>query len=87
MAIIPIPPAREEAKEFPSFSETRTVVKKMARLGISVAFRWAWTWFQVFRAPKRVWRQGKRYSISGAAEDIAAECIRSFQWKDGQNHT
>jgi hypothetical protein len=30
------------------------VAKKIVRLGISEAFPWAWTWFQVLRGPEEV---------------------------------
>jgi hypothetical protein len=63
-----------------------TAVKRMARLSTSWAFPWAWTWSEVFRGLERVWRQGKRVSVSGADEDLAAQCLGSFQLKDGQNH-
>src|ERR1019366_2260465 len=69
-----------------SSPERVPVAKTTARLGISGASPWTWMYFQVFWAPERVWRQGKRISVSGAAENLAAECVRSFQWEDGQNH-
>jgi hypothetical protein len=59
--------------------------KEIARLSISGAFRRACARSPVFWAPERVWRQGKRGSVSGAAKNLATECVRSFQWKDGQN--
>ena len=62
------------------------MAKTTARSGISGAFPWSWTYSQVLRGPDEIWRQGKRVSVSGAAKDLAAECVRSFQWKDGQNY-
>src|ERR1019366_5143559 len=60
--------------------------KTTAHLGASGAFRRACARSPVFWAPERVWRQGKRVSVSGAAKNLVAECVRSFQWKDGQNY-
>ena len=88
-------PRREPRTDNPHFPRKRLWVliprnassrKEMTCSGTSGAFRPAWTWFPVCRGPERVWRQGKRVSVSGAAKNLVAECVRSFQWKDGQNY-
>src|ERR1035437_7180851 len=83
-AIIPTP-ARQDSLDSPS-PRNASPRKEMARPGTSGAFRMACARFPVFWAPERVWRQGKRVSVSGAGKNLAAECIRSIQWKDGHNH-
>src|ERR1035437_7432588 len=47
-------PDIQKSKESPCSLEHATVAKTTACSGISEAFPWAWTWFQVLRGPEEV---------------------------------
>ena len=69
-------PASQDFKESPSLPRSASPRRKIVCLGISGAFPWAWTWFQVLRGPEELEGSWKAEASAGVEAGRVARSQR-----------